>query len=237
MDIKAFCATHGIDLGKAAVSLQGGSFGLIELNTSPIEFLLLAEDDFERGGLSALVNATTNAKRAIVSQMDQILISFGIDSFRLPIPEKVEKLRAMGLLAPGVLRKVVKVLNVLEHEYLAPSLSQAEEAVDTASLFVMSARALFIPFEDELQFSLYEGVGSMSPDQYILLGLNKAEGLVFYPVYAYEVASPTDLRLGECKISSGHPLFDSMIKLSAALMLRYKVDQAIKSFEKTYTAL
>ena len=30
---------------------------MTELKTSPVEFLNLAEDDFERGGLSALVNA------------------------------------------------------------------------------------------------------------------------------------------------------------------------------------
>jgi hypothetical protein len=81
MDIKAFCTAHSMDLGQAAVSLQGGSFSLVELKTSPVAFLLLAEDDYERGGLSALINATTNAKRAIVSQMDQLLVSFGFGSF------------------------------------------------------------------------------------------------------------------------------------------------------------
>lgn len=237
MDIKTFCTAHGIDLGKTAVSLQGGSFGLVELKTSPIEFLLLAEDDYERGGLSALLNATTNAKRAIVSQMDQVLISFGVDAFKLGVPSKVEKLRAMGFLAPGLLRKVVKIRNILEHEYEAPSLTAAEEAIDTATLFVMSATALFIPFEDALQFSLYERRNSDNPDRYILVGLSREEGAVFYTAYAYETASPNDLCIGECKIPSGHVLFDSMIKLSASLMLRYKVDQAIKGFEEVYIAL
>lgn len=70
----------------------GGSFGLADLETSPVEFLSLAEDDFERGGLAALVNATANAKRAIVSQLDQLLTSFGYPSFRWNVPKKIERL-------------------------------------------------------------------------------------------------------------------------------------------------
>lgn len=226
-----------MDLGQAAVSLQGGSFSLVELKTSPVAFLLLAEDDYERGGLSALINATTNAKRAIVSQMDQLLVSFGFGSFRWDVPRKVEKLLAMGLLAPTLLRKIVKMRNTLEHTYQAPSLLDVEEAMDVAALFVMSATALFIPFEDELQFSLYDRVDSEIPARYILVGLNTEEGAVFYTAYAYETASPRDVCIGECKIQSGHALFDSMVKLSASLMLRYKVDQALKGFEETYAAL
>jgi hypothetical protein len=221
MDIKAFCTAHSMDLGQAAVSLQGGSFSLVELKTSPVAFLLLAEDDYERGGLSALINATT----------------FGFGSFRWDVPRKVEKLLAMGLLAPTLLRKIVKMRNTLEHTYQAPSLLDVEEAMDVAALFVMSATALFIPFEDELQFSLYDRVDSEIPARYILVGLNTEEGAVFYTAYAYETASPRDVCIGECKIQSGHALFDSMVKLSASLMLRYKVDQALKGFEETYAAL
>lgn len=237
MEIKAFCIAHDIDISRAEVSLEGGGFHLIELNTSPFEFLLLAEDDYERGGLSALVNAATNSKRAIVSQMDQLLISFGFDSFRWNVPRKVEKLRAMGLFAPSLLRKTVSMRNLLEHEYQAPSLPEVEEAMDVASLFVMSATALFIPFDDEMRFSIYEQPNLPKPARYITVGLNREREKVFYTVYAYETASPKDVCLGECTIPAGHSLFDSMVKLSASLMLRFKVAQALKSFEETYAAL
>lgn len=70
MNIKEFCQAHEFNMSKCAVSLAGGSFTMTELKTSPVEFLSLAEDDFERGGLSALINATTNSKRAIVCQID-----------------------------------------------------------------------------------------------------------------------------------------------------------------------
>lgn len=82
MDIKEFCLAHKFDMCKCSVTSGGGSFGLADLEISPVEFLMLAEDDFERGGLAALVNATANAKRAIVSQLDQLLTSFGYPSLR-----------------------------------------------------------------------------------------------------------------------------------------------------------
>src|SRR4051812_20381944 len=109
MDIKEFCSTHRFDLSKCTVASGGGSFELSELKTSPIEFLSLAEEDFERGGLSTLVNATTNAKRAIVCQLDQLLISFGYPSLRWNVPKKIERVRMLGLMAPSLLRKIVNM--------------------------------------------------------------------------------------------------------------------------------
>ncbi|WLH12819.1 hypothetical protein PSH58_00135 [Pseudomonas hefeiensis] len=154
MNIKEFCLAHEFDMSKCAVASGGGSFDMTELKTSPIEFLSLAEDDFERGGLSALVNATTNVKRAIVCQLDQLLLSFGYSSLRWNVPTKIEKVRALGLLAPSLLRKVINMRNILEHTYETPELEIVEEALDIASLFVMSASAMFIPFDDVLEFTL-----------------------------------------------------------------------------------
>ncbi|MCM8558529.1 MULTISPECIES: hypothetical protein [Pseudomonas] len=68
------------------------------------------------------------------------------------MPKKIERLRALGLLAPSLLRKVVDMRNILEHEYPTPELKNVEDALDIASLFVMSASALFIPFDDVLEF-------------------------------------------------------------------------------------
>ncbi|WP_431703353.1 MULTISPECIES: hypothetical protein [Pseudomonas] len=237
MDIKEFCLAHRFDMSKCAVASGGGSFELADLKTSPVEFLSLAEDDFERGGLSALVNATTNIKRAIVCQLDQLLISFGYPSFRWNVPKKIEKLRALGLLAPSLLRKAVSMRNILEHEYETPEIKIVEEALDVASLFVMSASAMFIPFEDVLEFSLPNGPAEGSPVTHITAGLNRESRGVFYTVYAYEPGGYGGLCVGQCKIQSGHVLFESMVKLSASLMLRYKVNQALKDFDAAYAKL
>ncbi|PVZ20475.1 MULTISPECIES: hypothetical protein [unclassified Pseudomonas] len=64
---------------------------------------------------------------------------------RSNVPKKIERLKALGLLAPSLLRKVVDMRNILEHEYSTPELEKVEDALDIASLFVMSASAIFIP--------------------------------------------------------------------------------------------
>ncbi|MCF5142821.1 hypothetical protein GIW41_28115 [Pseudomonas sp. PA-6-1D] len=237
MDIKEFCLAHEFDMSKCAVASGGGSFEMTALKTSPVEFLCLAEDDFERGGLSALVNATTNAKRAIVCQLDQLLISFGYPSLKWNVPKKIEKLRALGLLAPSLLRKVVNMRNLLEHEYETPEFKIIEEALDIASLFVMSASAMFIPFEDVLEFSLPDPVPRSSTVTHIMAGLNREDRGTFYTVYAYEPGEYYGRCVGQCEIQSGHVLFEAMVKLSASLMLRYKVNQALKEFETAYAQL
>ncbi|MGF6152219.1 hypothetical protein QFZ84_003208 [Pseudomonas fluorescens] len=237
MDIKEFCLAHEFDMSKCAVDSGGGSFTMTELKTSPVEFLNLAEDDFERGGLSTLINATTNAKRAIVCQLDQLLISFGYPSLKWNVPKKIERLRALGLLAPSLLRKVVDMRNILEHEYKAPDLQSVEEALDVASLFVMSASAMFIPFDDVLEFSLPESSVRDSSVTHIIVGLDREPRGVFYTVYAYETGDFSGRCVGQCEVPSGHILFEAMVKLSASLMLRYKVDQAFENFDKTYAQL
>jgi hypothetical protein len=235
MDIKDFCLTHKFDMSSCGVASGGGSFGMANLKTSPVEFLSLAEDDFERGGLAALVNATTNAKRAIVSQLDQLLISFGYQSLRWNVPKKIERLRALGLLAPSVLRKVVDMRNILEHEYSTPELKEVEEALDIASLFVMSASAMFSPFDDVLEFSLPDPASAQGAVTHITAGLNRNAGRVFYIVYAYEPGGYAGRCVGQCEIESGHVLFEAMVKLSASMMLRYRVNQALSDFETAFS--
>ena len=211
---------------------------MTDLKISPIEFLTLAEDDFERGGLAALVNATTKVKRAIVGQLDQLLISFGYPSLRWNVPKKIERVRALGLLAPSLLRKVVDMRNFLEHEYATPELKSVEEALDIASLFVMSASAMFIPFDDVLEFSRPELPVADSSVTHLPAGLSREDsGRVFYTVYAYEPGDYAGKCVGQCQIQSGHVLFEAMVKLSASLMLRYKVNQALSDFEAAYARL
>lgn len=237
MEIKEFCLVHGVDMSKCAVALGGGGFTMTEFSISPVEFLSLAEDDFERGGLSALINATTNVKRAIVGQLDLLLISFGYPSLKWNVPKKIERLRSLGLLAPSLLRKVVDMRNILEHEYETPDIKSVEEALDVAALFVMSATAMFIPFDDVLEFTLPGPDGKNSSANHIAVGLERRARGVFYTVYAYSPGGRVGNCIGQCEIPSGHMLFEAMVKLSASLMLGYKVDQAFKDFDKAYALL
>ena len=234
MGIKDFFVSHGIDLAECEVCLGGGSFTLMEMEVSPLDFLAQAEEDFERGGISALINATTNAKRAFVCQIDQLLISLGYSSLRWNMPKKVERLRALGLLAPSLLRKTVEMRNILEHEYKAPDLKFVGESLDVASLFVMSASALFIPFDDVLEFFVPDPDDKADEIKSVTVGLNRKAGKVFYTVYLYVDAEQGSQCVAQCEIPSGSVLFEAMVKLSVSLMLKYRVPEAIRNFQISF---
>jgi hypothetical protein len=101
------------------------------------EFLRFAEKDLTQGDKHGLVNALSNAKRAIDSQVDKVLGCFGLLS-RRNFPQKMVMLSDMGIIAPRIVNKVVKARNYLEHEYQAPVQEQVEDALDIAFLFVTS---------------------------------------------------------------------------------------------------
>jgi len=127
--------------------------------------------------------------------------------------------------------------NLLEHQYETPVLSEVEEVLDIASLFVLSASAMFIPFDDVLEFSLYGASDTDTPIKQITVGLDREPGRVYYRAYAYECGADGNICVGQCEIPSGYPLFDSMVKLSASMMLKYREDQAFKDFYATYSML
>lgn len=136
---------------KRAISVPsgGGGLSMYELDVDPYDFLLLAEEDWERGGLAAELNAITNAKRAIVAQMDQALLSFGYPATTWNVPKKIETLQCLGLVTPRILRRVSATRNLLEHEYRRPSIKDVEDAIDLAALFVASIKPILTLFGDQ----------------------------------------------------------------------------------------
>ncbi len=51
-------------------------------------------------------------------------------------PGRLEKLQALGVLAPRIIRKIVQLRNVLEHEYYLPKRAEVEDALDVTALFI-----------------------------------------------------------------------------------------------------
>lgn len=109
---------------------------------SPSEYLSYAEADLLIGTSHGLVNALSNAKRAIDCQVTNILQGLGL-SIPKPFPEKLEKISALGLVAPRIVKKIVRLRNLLEHEFHNPELSEVEDAVDVAVLFLEATRRVF----------------------------------------------------------------------------------------------
>jgi hypothetical protein len=212
-----------------AVSEGGGTLLAHELEVDPHQFLAQAEVDLATGGDAGGLNAVTNAKRAIVSQMDQILLTFGYASTRWKMPRKIETLKSLGVVVPRILRKVSSARNFLEHEYRLPTQEQIEEAVDLATLFVAAARHPMEPFADEFE------LGNYAADH----DSNFACGLSFWcpaNIPTYHVAAfrrsdnGTRHSLGRIELTCAHEPFPFVVRLAFATNSRYGIEDAVDAF-------
>lgn len=105
------------------------------------QYLKFAENDLLDGESERhLVNALTNAKRALHLRMEDVCHGFGFASFggARSFPRMVEYISRVGVTAPRILNRLNQLRNQVEHEYLIPSRSEVETFIDVASLFVAS---------------------------------------------------------------------------------------------------
>jgi len=134
------CSLESLNLFYEEGSVDGYGYEIIEtgFEISPEEFLKFAELDLTAEYKHHLVNSLSNTKRAIDSQLDSLLIGFGLSekSKRWRFPKKIEFLNSVGIISPRILNKINKKRNLLEHEYKNPSKEEVEDALDVALLFV-----------------------------------------------------------------------------------------------------
>lgn len=105
---------------------------------SPVEFLKFAEHDLNANYDHHLVNSLSNTKRAIDSQLDSLLIGFGLSqrAAKWNFPTKVNYLDSVGIISPRILKKINTKRNLLEHEYKNPGKGEVEDALDVTELFI-----------------------------------------------------------------------------------------------------
>lgn len=216
-----------------AVPSGGGGLAMHALDVDPYEFLLLAEEDWERGGSAAELNAITNAKRAIVAQMDQALLSFGYPATSWNIPKKIETLKSLGLVAPRILRRVASTRNLLEHEYRRPSKDEIEDAIDLAALFVASIKPILTPFGDEFFVgNSDEQIVTFSFEQKLSFSLLGRGAPPRFRVWARRNGEI----LGETHIDWTQREFPAIVRLAVATDRGFKVDEALAIFCTLLTA-
>jgi len=121
---------------------------------NPSEFLLFAKEDFKSGGVRGSVNALTNAKRVIDCQTDILLTCLGYDPAKtLPnvaldfikdyqtrygsfeATQKLKLLQALDVVPSGMVSRIRKLRNALEHEYRIPKESEVQDSIELATLF------------------------------------------------------------------------------------------------------
>jgi hypothetical protein len=230
--LKRLAQAIALRRGSACLLVSGGrslsgSFGI-----DPSEFLQQAQDDLEVGDNSAKLNAITNAKRAIQSQIDQVLLCFGFLPKTLNTKTKFKLIAELGFVAPRMLRRVTDARNLLEHEYERPTQGQVEEAVDLTSLFVEASQRHVFIFEgdffignkedqvDALDFSKELNVSyETEKKQFRVRGMVDVHGLL-----------ERGRCVGNVTVGPGDPFFSDLVRLGVAGSRPQKAKRALARF-------
>ncbi len=121
-------------------SVDGYTFGTVEtgFDISPDEFLDFAKYDLAAKYDHHLVNSLSNTKRAVDSQLESLLIGFGLSkkAKNWHFPVKIDFLNNIGIVSPKILNKINKKRNLLEHEFKNPTEEEVEDALDIVALFI-----------------------------------------------------------------------------------------------------
>jgi hypothetical protein len=125
-------------------SVYGESYDIVKLpwDILPSEYVKFAQEDAEGPDKRSIVNALSNAKRALECQIDSLILALGLESIskKLNIPKKLELLNDLKVIAPRVLRKVNRHRNEMEHAYTIPEHDSVLDFVDIVYLFVEATK-------------------------------------------------------------------------------------------------
>jgi hypothetical protein len=168
---------------------EGNGYGCLEKATQikPEEYLRHSELDLLDKSDHGLINSLGNSKRAIDCQIDNILDAFGLKK-KLHFPQKIETLEKLGVIAPRILQKTIRIRNRLEHEYYRPTRDEVENALDIAQLFIEATSKIFINFMTEFRIFDETTLRYKNPKDHVNHILNKRNE-AYYPytdsIYLY----------------------------------------------------
>jgi len=167
----------GIDWTNTFINWSGGVALECDFDISPTDFLRFANQDFQNKDKRGIINAITNAKRAIDCQVDTLLACIGYSpNTKLPqnvmdyikrhslsdehvdTSQKLKLIRTLEVAPSNLISKIRGIRNLLEHEYKLPTEAQANEALELATLFVGSVNNVLNTFVDGFYISSEEGI-------------------------------------------------------------------------------
>ena len=98
------------------------------------------EEDLKGEDKRNLINALSNAKRALDCQIESLLYGYCLKAYtdkkKMAIPNKIDLLNRLGIIAPRILRKINKVRNTMEHDFYCPGIDEVQDFADVILLFI-----------------------------------------------------------------------------------------------------
>jgi len=143
------------------------------------------------------INALANAKRSLHMLVDLLSNAFGIDKLknRVNFPSKLRFCKDCGLTSPSVIRKINKLRNITEHEYLIPGRSEVEDYIDIVELFLSANEGFLYHFpSSDMDFSFLAKVNDSFPD---ILGCEfpPYEGVIYLCKNRYQRENSIKIRV------------------------------------------
>ena len=157
MKLKSFIEQGMLDWSDLYFSATDGTGHYCPFTIKPNDFITFAKADFYSPDTRGLVNALSNAKRAIDCQADSLITAIGLDPEALGKqlgqhgtdslafggkhvkgPLKFRFLEALGIATPAIVARMRQLRNVLEHEYKKTTRKNVSDAIGVAELFVQA---------------------------------------------------------------------------------------------------
>lgn len=135
---------------------------------SPAKYLSFSKKDLEvEKSERTLINAISNAKRALHLQVETISKAFGF-KFRksknnVNFHDYLEYCEKCGVLTPKILKSINKIRNAVEHEYYIPTEIETEEFIDIIELFLAATDKYVYQFPESLDVTLCHSLKSNHP--------------------------------------------------------------------------
>ncbi|SRR6266545_4426835 len=126
---------------------------------TPSQYLEYARKDLQDGGdPRSIINAVSNAKRALHLQVDTIANGYGYQKLKRSskFPAKLEFLGEIGIATPSIISKLNALRNKVEHEYAVPDLEQIKDYCDVVELFLRATESTINIFPDVVEFESNE---------------------------------------------------------------------------------
>ncbi|MBD9631405.1 hypothetical protein [Pseudomonas sp. PDM19] len=130
----------------------------------PETYLDYAKDDFAAFEVEksnrCLINAVSNAKRALHYQVDGLANALGWSALkgRRDFPTKLDFLGRCGVLSPIIIKRINKLRNVVEHEYHVPTEDETLEYLEIVELYLGATRTASVYFPSKITVYLMDEV-------------------------------------------------------------------------------
>jgi hypothetical protein len=156
---------------------------------TPAMYLEYARKDLQdEGEARNIINAVSNAKRALHLQVDTIVEGYGYHKLKRSskFPAKLEFLGEIGIATPSIISKLNTLRNKVEHDYAVPELEQIQDYCDIVELFLRATESTINTFPDMVELESnehFDRIQNKSPrksdlPEFLQIEMVKYEGII-----------------------------------------------------------